>query len=796
MGISHLTSTAKSILAVFLLAISSLHANAQFSQDWCFGSFARIGFGTTPPQGIAGSALYSDEGSACITNAAGQLLFYTNGETVYSRNNTVLQNGAGLRGNPTVTQSSLIIPYPGQANQYLIFTLGRTQDSSGLMYSLVDMSLNGGLGAVVLAQKNVPVLAGAPANALTEKLTATKHCNGTDYWVMVHRYNSNEFLVIPVTSAGVGTPVAQAVGTPHTPAWAINPQRAQKGYMIFSPDGRKIALTLNGPNSNNLVEVFDFDKQTGTISNPLRLPAMGGEYGLAFSPDNGKLFISGGTDTTIGATIGSKNHLSVINMISPNPANTRSMVREEVRTDIRRYSALQNAPDGRIYVVLSLIDALHSINTPNIAPYNYQDSTVFPINGTTRRGLPNFVNDEFSDPFVANFSFEFTCVGQPMSFLDSSLSNARSWLWTFGDAAAGGSDTSSARFPVYTYSTPGIYTVTLIAGAGCGVFDTISKQVEVGQNLPVNLGGDTTFACLGDTVILSSNILSGSFVWSNGQAGGPWTATGDTLSSLEVTTSGWYKLDADNGNCAGSDSTYVFINNNPISVNLGPDLLLCLGESRIIDAQNPGSSYLWSTGDTTQTVTIDRPDTLWVTVFDRGCIASDTIIITVDSSNTVNVMNDTTLCPGEELTINAAPFGNSFNWSTGATTAAITVLDTGSYIVEITTANNCILTDTINVRFRCDTKVFLPNAFRPNSTIPENRIFRPIVQSVDEGFYEFSVYDRWGQEVFRTNNPEIGWDGRIGGADAQPGAYQYVVRFYTNVQRVNTILADTFYLIR
>lgn len=789
-------NSTKFLFAAALVLCTSQNLWAQFAQDWRFGYAARIVFNASPPQGAPGSQLFSEEGSVSISNASGTLLFCSQGETVFNRNNVAMTNGTGLKGGASVTQGVLAIPFPGQTNRYLLFTLGRTVDTMGLNYSVIDMSQAGGLGAIVAGQKNLPLLAGSPTNLLTEKMAATKHCNGQDYWVVLHRYNSNQFIKYRVTSSGVDAPINQSIGTAHTPAIATNPTRAQKGYMVFSPDGRKLALTLNGPNSSNLIEVFDFDKTTGALSNPLRLPALGGEYGLAFSPDNGKLFVSGGYDSIVGGVGGSYNHLRVFNMTAQNPETTQEIVQAEWRPDTRRFAALQNAPDGKIYHVLTLIDALNSIPNPNgTGAFAYEDSIIFPINGTTRRGLPNFVNDEFSLPFVANFTYDFTCIGQSMQFYDSSLANARTWRWNFGDGTTL-ADTSVVQFPTYTYTTPGTYNVTLIAGDGCGVFDTITKPVEVGLSLPVSLGADTVYACLGDTVQLSSNITAGSFSWSTGTPG-VWTSSpADTFPSLEVINTGWYRLEADNGNCAGRDSVYVFINPNPISVDLGDDFELCLGSTEILDAGNAGAtSYLWSTGDATRTITVSSPDTFWVTVTDRGCIATDTIVVTLDTLSSIQVMADTSVCPGDEIILSAAGFGVSYLWSNGSATAAITVNDTGSYIVEVTTSNGCILYDTIKVAYRCDTRVYFPTAFTPNGD-RLNDVFMPALRSADLGEYELLIYDRWGRLVFNTSRAGIGWDGKINGAEAPPGAYQFVCKFYTNVERVNTFETGTFFLIR
>lgn len=783
------------VLVVVLGGLIPSMAQAQFAQDWRFGFSARMILNPVPT-GATGSVLFSEDGSACITAPSGQMLFYSAGDSVFNRQNVSMVNGRGLMGYRSVTQSSLIVPYPNRNGRYLLFTLARTIDTSGLRYNVIDMNLAGGLGAVLNGQKNLLLLEGAPVNFLTEKMTAVKHCNGNDYWVVVHRYNSNEFIVFPIDSNGVGVPSFQQVGTPHTPAIGTTPQRAQRGYMVFSPDGHRLALALNGPNANNLIEVFDFDKSTGTISNPLRLPARGGEYGLAFSPSSARLFISGARDTTIGVNIGADNHISVFNMLGRDPASTKELIKRKVLSVSRRYGALQNAPGGRIYSIESLTDALNSINNPENEPYDFQDSTIFPLNGTTRLGLPNFINDEFKLPFEANFGFDFACFGQPMNFTDSSRSNVKVWLWSFGDAAAAGNDTSTLQDPSYSFPAPGVYTVRLIAGDPCGIMDTISKQVIVGIDLPVDIGNDTTYVCIGDSAVLTSNIPNAQYVWSTGQPGGPWmTLLNDTLPRLATQVAGWYRLVVDNGSCTGADSTFVFVNNSPIVIDLGGTRSLCIGETAVIDAGIPNASYLWSTGESTRTINVAQADTLWVLVNDRGCTATDTLFVTLDTLATIQVMNDTTLCPGEPLLIDAAAFGVGFQWSTGATTSSITVLDTGVYIVDVTNSIGCVLSDTIQVRFRCDTKIFMPTAFTPNGD-GLNDLFKPVVQSVDDGVYSFQVYNRWGQLVFETNDPEAGWDGEQFGREADEGIYTYVVRFFTNVQRVNTVVSDSFMLLR
>lgn len=764
------------------------------ASDWRFGQLGRVVF-TPAAQGQSGSTLTSFEGSASITDASGNILFYTNGEQVWGANNANLPNGTAMAGNQTSTQNSLIVPQPGNPNRYFLFTLGNTLDTIGLRYSVIDMTLNGGQGAVVTGQKNIPILTGLPTNTLSEKLTATKHCNGTDYWVMGHFVNSNQFYSILVNSTGVQAPVNQAIGSTHPFPNTAN-QGSNKGYMKFSPDGCRLGLVTNQQNGS-LIELFRFDKATGQLSDPITLPATGGEYGVSFSPDNGKMYITAARDSLNTGQNRPYNTVWVFDLLAPNIGASKTLVKSRRETvDRAKFGALQNGPDGRIYVAQEFRDGLNAIVNPNGfgASSAYTDSVLQMPSATTRQGLPNFIDDEFSLPFRANFTNDFVCIGNPMQFRDSSLSNAIAWSWDF-DMANPGTFTSNLQNPTHVYTSAGTYNVKLVAQRGCGVIDSIIKPVTIGVNLPVDLGNDTAFVCLNDTAFIGSNLGIGSYQWFTGSPGAWVASPNDTNPDLATVNPGWYRLFVSNGSCSGEDSVFVQVNSTPVDVDLGPDQLLCIGASILLDAGNPGAAYLWSTGETTQTISVSSPDTFYVTASFQGCVDTDTIIVFLDSITTVNVMNDTFMCPDvAPLDIDASGFGVSYIWSTGETTPSITVLDTGRYYVAITTAAGCTVSDTIAIALLCPTRVDMPSAFTPNND-GLNDFFAPATTSVDQG-YEFIIYNRWGQQIFATNDVTQGWNGKYNGIDVEEGYYQYVVRYFTNVERVFTYKSGQVYLFR
>ena len=146
-----------------------------------------INFNTLPPVISYGNAFNTYESAASISDENGNLIFYTDGETVRGADGNVLPNGANVSYSPTIvqqstTQGALFLKKPGSANLYYLFSLGflnLTAQRARLSYCVIDRNVNGGLGDVVLQDYVLSV------DTLAEKMTATRHCNGKDYWVVI-----------------------------------------------------------------------------------------------------------------------------------------------------------------------------------------------------------------------------------------------------------------------------------------------------------------------------------------------------------------------------------------------------------------------------------------------------------------------------------------------------------------------------------------------------------------------------------------------------------------------------------
>jgi len=363
----------------FYFLCSEVYAQLQ-TANWYFGNNLGVTFSNNPPTVLSNGSTATVEGSAVISDASGNLLFYTDGETAFDRLGNAMPNGTSLYGAYSSTQSAIIVPDPGDTSKYYVFTAPEWDPPVPfpLAYSVVDMSLNAGFGDITI--KNSALLADA-----TEKLTAVKHSNGTDYWIIAHQYDNSNFYAYQLTAAGVMAPVVSAAGT------AIYYSDFDGiGYMKVSPCGEYLALAALG---TSFLELFDFNASTGVVSNPVHLgnffsATYTGVYGVEFSPASTKLYASLMTpgivlqyDLSAGSAAAIIASVDTIG-ISPSDGN----------------GALQLAPDGKIYMVKHEDGFLASINNPEAAgaACNYVENAVnmnIPLNDCL--GLPNFVTSYF-----------------------------------------------------------------------------------------------------------------------------------------------------------------------------------------------------------------------------------------------------------------------------------------------------------------------------------------------------------------------------------------------------------------
>lgn len=429
---------AKILAWVLLLLLGSSRAWAQHEADnWYFNERAGFTFRAGAPQVLLDGQMTAFDASTVLSDpATGQLRLYSDGGRVWGRDHRVMPNGSDLWGSlfpdsPTLspsyaTQGALLVPVPGDAAGYYLFTLRAGKGmppstvpantyASSLAYSQVDMRRNNGLGDVVPETKNRRL-----ATGLTEKLTAVRHANGRDYWVLCHEWLSNAFVVYPVTAAGVGPAARYAVG-PVEPADTIAKsfsyfQDQVSGAMQAAPNGRKLAFGhVTSSGTRPPLGLFDFNPATGAVSNYVSLGPLIDANSPCFSPDNTKLYVPDFRRTPNGpgrnvitqfdlqAGDGAAIAASGQSIVAGNPAtNISSTVLGEF------VYLLQNGPDGRMYGASGYqgpgalpgdaANVFYVINRPNARGFacdvRAQRFDFVGRDGTG--GLPNFMQHYFN----------------------------------------------------------------------------------------------------------------------------------------------------------------------------------------------------------------------------------------------------------------------------------------------------------------------------------------------------------------------------------------------------------------
>jgi len=319
------------IVVACFLAFTMLSFAQNEASFWYFGRNAGLRFDSETGQvtALTNGRLNTLEGCTSIADTNGNLLFYSDGSTIWTRNHTVMQNGTGLKGDNSSTSSGLIVPKPQDPAFYYLFTVDEPHHSNysgytggeppdgdgindGLTYSRININGDGGLGSVEPSEKNVPLITYDTSNSIqsefkcSEKITAVRADDCSSFWVISHFVDS--FYAFKVDTNGVSTtPVISTIG-PEVPV--LGYRRNALGYMKASPDGSKLvvahfgfATELEGEAAGG-VYLFDFNNETGVVSNSIELYGPENNdspYGVEFSAENRKVYASIGSGISGGS---------------------------------------------------------------------------------------------------------------------------------------------------------------------------------------------------------------------------------------------------------------------------------------------------------------------------------------------------------------------------------------------------------------------------------------------------------------------------------------------------------------
>jgi len=478
---------------VFLLLI--IFPSISFSQNeaaiWYFGENAGLDFNSGTPVVLTDGQLNTYEGCATISDATGNLLFYTNGVTVWDSTHSIMLNGTGLAGNSSSTQSAIIVQKPNNIDEYYIFTVDENANASttqgGIDYSIVDMTLNGNLGGVVT--KNSLLLANS-----YEKVTAVKHANNNDLWIIT--FVRDRFYAWLLDATGINAPVTTTAGI-------STENDASRGYLKTSIDGSRIASANFGTTPSMFL--YDFNTSTGVVTNEQQLffeDINDNPYGVEFSLMTQKLYVTTCQLNTTGIGLLSGGKLYQFDLLN---ANARVKIEDQ---NVYTRNALQIAIDGKIYRALSRVTTgqvpasgtnfLGVINNPELdgLASNYVSDAIdvtvggtFPIHKVFE-GLPPFVASLFLLPSI---SANDVCLGDVTQFLLNSTTPPTSIIWDFGDPTSGVNNTSILENPNHIFTSSGVFTVTATVDIG-GIISVLTLDITI-YDLPIVTSPVTLIQC-------------------------------------------------------------------------------------------------------------------------------------------------------------------------------------------------------------------------------------------------------------------------------------------------------------
>ena len=634
---------------------------------WYMGNTVAINFlcasPPTPLDDCASTTAGNMENNVSISDNNGNLLFYAFNNVVMNRNHVIMPNGTGLQTDYSASQGFLPVPHPTNPDRYYLFTIGNN-GSPGLHYSEIDLLADGGLGDVIPGSKNTFLLAGVP-----EHLTAVESCIAGETWVIVH--DANNMYSFRINASGISAPVI----SPSPISLASSP-----GQLKASPTGRHIALSVQ----NSPSFLFTFDNETGKVCYKETLTH--GGYGCSFS-NNGQYFYA--NDMFQG--------IWQYNAYASNVDASGTMVYDPWVGGAFLYGGMHLGPDCKLYVFGQGQSTGTVINNPNLGGIACDiQPELFPLsNGSpsysNHYASANYIQSWFKDPtyvepiIAANFTYVTACLPSPTTFTNTSttIGECPPYLWDFGDAASGASNTSTLTNPSHIFSSPGTYNVTLTLTERCQT--SVKTQTLTVYGVPTALIAADSTVCENFGVTLNTTAV-GDYLWTgpSGNMSGVFTSTlqnptnpislGDGFAN-----EGWYYLTVTNaGGCSATDSIYITILAVP-SPSIASSISNCVQTlTGSVGASNgPIVTYAWGPGGgnslgTTSVINLPPgypgPQVVFIVTDTEGCGAGAIMLagplVPPVAPTALVTIQPTCTTPTGTIVV-AAPLGATIQYSNG-----------------------------------------------------------------------------------------------------------------------------------
>lgn len=546
------------IILMLLPVVLPIAVKAQGENNtWCFGAYNGINFNTVPPVFFE-HAMHTQEGCASVSDPAGNLLFYAHSGVVYNKQHNIMPNSYGILGNgPPVfgspfqmqgstMQGTAIVPSFSNPYQYYLFTLDDIMTADGkLRYTLIDMSLDNGLGDVVSGQKNIVVDSG-----MNEQMTVMPGLGCTSQWIVVHKRSGTTYHAHRISANGVDLNGVVSPGSSSTTG----------GVLSGSPDGSMIASRIGGG-----IELASFNAATGTITDFKNLSTAGyaTTFPLVFSPLGKRLYV-GGAAQLLQFDLEQLPVVAAVNS-SLTPVGTGGQ------------GAMRVTPDNRIFVMFFISQDLGCIQNPDglgIACNFVPSFMTLPLINNTSSAKISFgtpVINIIADTVFAPLIDTFLC-GEAGTVKLSGPDGYTAYRWSNGSTGREISVSDPGKVWVYAYK-----------GCQLRVDTFVVEQISIAANL-----GNDTVVCNNLPFVLELQAEGEAFRWS----------TGSTTSETEVTSAGTYWVEVTSKGCKASD-TIAVSGINPFGNIVEDDQLVCEGtEVWLHGIAYPASDYAWNSGAT------------------------------------------------------------------------------------------------------------------------------------------------------------------------------------------------------
>lgn len=571
------------LLVAIAIIVHPVFAQKQ-DNNWCLGTDFGINFNTNPPTVFTGIKLYTGANATVSNPLTGELFFYTNGINVWDRSHNIMPNGNGIGiTNTNSMQGALIAGDPSNADRYFVFAMeGGGTSPKSLYYSIVDMTLNGGMGDVVTGKKKILI-----DDGFGEMMTIVPG-NNCDMWLVTMRASVDTFRSYNISSNGsINTSPVVSTTTTGLPKYRYI------GGIKISPDRKKMAATFRIQTFNTgILVLYDFDAATGVISNSMVIPGaiQSITQGCEFSTNSRYLYgsFSNGVDGR-----NTYFEISRLDVSLPTATDIDNSIKPIALN--KRGNAFQMGSDKCIYVAesggtiskISNVDAAVPDYTPAVIKLKPQDVEIFSL--PQKVHITNYKVDLGRDTSI--------CANEPF-VLNLNIPGA-TYLWQDGSTGNRMVVKKTGKY----YVTTNVY--------GCVKSDTV--DIIVHPEIFFSLGADTSL-CPGAYHTLSVADTFDSYQWS----------TGNNTNNITISEPGMYWLKLTNNGCSNTDT--IKINYYSPSINLGPDTIMCIDDTLILNVTSiEGSKYLWQDGSTNDQFTVYAEGKYWVTITNKCGIYNDTI---------------------------------------------------------------------------------------------------------------------------------------------------------------------------